>query len=178
MGVSRADGQAGMSATLQRVVANCPTPVLLLSRDPSTTAIRPPIGTIAVPASSTRTGRAAQDVAFAFAAHIDADVHAIHVVTTPPPHGGDATPVRADDDDMLAGSTTIAAAFGRTATLHRAHGPMPGRALAAPADRVGADMIVMGVDADRGADRVFVGYDAEYLLSHARQTVALVILPH
>lgn len=169
-----------MSSALHRLLAQCPVPVLLISRSPTAVSIEPPIRRIVVPSLGTRTGRAAQDIAFALAARFDAEAHAIHVVATPAPDGVSlATPgLFASGDEMLAGSAVIAASFGRTATLHRAHGTMPGMELVRHAVRVDADMLVAGVDPYRSGDRAVLGYDAAYVLGHVRQTVALIILPH
>jgi nucleotide-binding universal stress UspA family protein len=127
----------------------------------------------------TRVGRAAQDVAFALAEHIDADVDAVHVVTKPQRVGvAAADPASSlSGDDLLAESADVAASFGRKATLYRAHGNMLAHELIDHAERVGADMLVAGVDLSSSDDRAFLGYDAEYLLQHARQMVALVIFP-
>lgn len=175
LGMSHAEHAHGMSATLQRILAHTPVPVLLLSRSPSADTIKPPLRTIVVPSLSTRAGRAAQDVAFALGAAVDARVHAIHVVATPGPGGAGAATTTGDQ--LLAGSAAIAASFGHRASLHRAYGTMPGRELVTHAHDTGADMIVAGVDPERADDRVFLGYDAEHLLAHAPQTVALVIMP-
>jgi nucleotide-binding universal stress UspA family protein len=179
LGMTHGVGGSGMSATLERIIARATLPVLLISRSPGAVAVEPPIRHITVPSTGTRAGRAAQDVAFALAERLGAQAHAVHVVATPAPAGLDpaglASPT--SSDQMLATSADVAAGFGQTATLHRAHGMMLGQELVRHAERVDADVIVAGVDLHTSGDRAFIGYDAEYPLGHARQTVALVPLP-
>jgi len=179
LGMTHGVGGSGMSPTLERIIARSRVPVLLISRSPVTVSMEPPIRHIAVPSTGTRSGRAAQDVAFALAEQVQAQAHAIHVVATPAPPGLDPAGLASltSGDEMLARSADIAAGFGQTATLHRVHGTMLGQELLRHAQRVEADTIVAGVDLHTSGDRAFIGYDAEYLLGHASQTVALVLLP-
>jgi Kef-type K+ transport system membrane component KefB len=179
LGMTHGVGGSGMSPILERIIARSRVPVLLISRSPAAVSVEPPIRHIAVPSTGTRSGRAAQDVAFALAEQVHAQAHAIHVVATPAPPGLDPAGLASltSGDEMLARSADIAAGFGQTATLHRAHGTMLGQELLRHAQRVDADMIVAGVDLHTSGDRAFIGYDAEYLLGHASQTVALVLLP-
>lgn len=180
LGMTHGVGGTGMSSTLERIIARSTVPVLLISRSPSAVSVEPPIRHIAVPSLGSRSGRAAQDVAFVLADQFEAQAHAVHVVATPTPAGLDPAGLasQTSGDEMLARSADIAAAFGQTATLHRAHGAMLGQELLRHADRVDADLIVAGVEVHASGDRAFIGYDAEYLLGHATQTVALVLLPH
>jgi nucleotide-binding universal stress UspA family protein len=179
LGMTHGIGGSGMSETLERIVARSTVPVLLISRSPAAMSMEPPIRRIVVPSTGTRSGRAAQDVAFALAEQMRAQAHAIHVVATPAPPGLDAAGLASltSGDEMLARSADIAAGFGQTATLHRAHGTMVGQELLRHAGRVQADVIVAGVDLHTSHDRAFIGYDAEYLLGHATQTVALILIP-
>lgn len=179
LGMTHGQGATTMSETLQRVIAGSPVPMLLVSRSRHAVSMEPPIRRITVPSLSTRLGRAAQDVAFSLAEGVGAQVHAVHMVATPSPAGLDldGQPWRTSGDAMLARSADIAARFGQTASLSRTPGSMTGRALLRHAESVGADMIVFGVEPFTAGDRAFIGYDAEYLLEHARQTVALIIFP-
>lgn len=179
LGMTHGIGGSGMSETLERIIARSTVPVLLISRSPAAVSMEPPIRHIAVPSTGTRCGRAAQDVAFALAEQMQAQAHAIHVVATPAPPGLDpAGPASlTSGDEMLARSADIAARFGQTATLHRTHGTMLGQELLRHAERVQADMVVAGVDLHTSGDRAFIGYDAEYLIGHANQTVALILFP-
>lgn len=179
LGMTHGLGATSMSATLQRVIAGSPVPVLLISRSRDAVSMEPPIRRIAVPSLSTRIGRAAQDIAFSLAEHIEAQVHAVHVVATEAPVGldRDGGAWRTSGDAMLARSADIAASFGQTASLSRTQGTMTGREVLRHADDVDADMIVFGVEPYTAGDRAFLGYDAEHLLEHARQTVALIIFP-
>ncbi len=179
LGMTHGAGGAGMSPTLERVIARSPVPVLVISRSPDAVAMEPPIRHIAVPSTGTRSGRAAQDIAFALAARMGAQTHVVHVVATPTPVGPDPSVGVSgiSGDEMLARAADIAAGFGQTATLHRAHGTMPGLELLRYAERVDADMVVAGVELYTSGDRAFIGYDAEYLLKHAKRTVALILLP-
>jgi nucleotide-binding universal stress UspA family protein len=177
--MTRGAGATRMSATLQRVIARSPVPVLLVSRSRDAVAMEPPIRRIAVPSLGTRSGRAAQDIAFAVAERSEAQVHAVHVVTTDAPAelDPDGGAWRTSGDDALAGSADIAARFGQTAALTRTQGTTTGRELLRHADDVAADLIVFGVEPLAAGDRAFLGYDAEHVLERARQTVALIILP-
>jgi nucleotide-binding universal stress UspA family protein len=180
LGMTRGDGDGSLSRTLERVLATSPVPVLLISQGPGAVSFHPRISRIVVSALGTRVGRAAQDVAFALAEQVDADVDAIHVVTKPERVGVAATDSASSlsGDDLLAESADVAASFGRKATLHQTHGTNQAHEMLDHAERVGADMLVAGVNLSASEDRAFLGYDAEYLLQHARQTVALVIFPN
>jgi Kef-type K+ transport system membrane component KefB len=179
LGMTHGERGGTLSRTLERVLAASPVPVLLISQGPGAVSFEPHIRRILVSAITTRVGRAAQDVAFVLAERLDADVDAVHVVTTPEPVGiGPSDPASSlSGEELLADTADIAASFGRTAALYRAHGNMPAQQLLDHAERSGADLIVAGVDLSTSDDRAFLGYDAEYLLKHARQTVALVIFP-
>jgi nucleotide-binding universal stress UspA family protein len=79
--------------------------------------------------------------------------------------------------EALEDSADIAASFGRTASLYWAQGTMPARELLDRAESSGAELVVAGVELSKTEDRVFLGYDAEYLLRYAPQTVALIVYP-
>jgi nucleotide-binding universal stress UspA family protein len=180
LGMTRGQGTGTMSRTLERVLAASPVPVLLISQGPGAVSFQPRIRRIVVSAMGTRVGRAAQDVAFALAEQMDAEVDAVHVVTKPERVGVAAADSASSlsGDDLLADSAGVAASFGRKATLHQTHGNNQAHEMLDHADRVGADVLVAGVNLSASEGRAFLGYDAEYLLQHARQTVALVIFPN
>jgi Kef-type K+ transport system membrane component KefB/nucleotide-binding universal stress UspA family protein len=179
LGMTRGGGTSAMSPTLHRVIARSPVPVLLVSRSRAVDTVEQAIRHVVVPSTGTRTGRAAQDVAFATAARLGAQAHAVHVVATPstrePDLAGVGVPM--SGDELLAASAHIAAGFGQTAALHRAHGSLPAEELLRHADRVDADLIVAGAESHISGDRVFLGYNAEYLLAHSTRTLVLVLLP-
>jgi Kef-type K+ transport system membrane component KefB len=179
LGMTRGSGTAAMSPTLHRVIARSPVPVLLVSRGRAVATVEPEIRHIVVASTGTRTGHAAQDIAFAAAARFGARAHAVHVVASSSPREPDLADVVAPSsgDELLAASAHIAAGFGQTATLHRAHGTMPAQELLRHADRVDADLIVAGAESHVPGDRVFLGYNAEHLLAHSTRTLALVLLP-
>jgi Kef-type K+ transport system membrane component KefB len=178
VGMTHGEDGAGLSRTLERVLAGSPVPVLLVSQGPRAMLVNHEIRRIVVPATGTRVGRAAQEVAFALAGSLNAEVDAVHVVADELPVGVSATgPTSLMGVEALEDSADIAASFGRTASLYWAQGTMPARELLDRAESSGAELVVAGVELSKTEDRVFLGYNAEYLLRYAPQTVALIVYP-
>jgi nucleotide-binding universal stress UspA family protein len=177
LGMTHAEDGAQLSRTLERVLASSPVPVLLVSQGPRAMSLDPQIRRIVVPATGTRVGRAAQDVAFTLAESLNAEVDAVHVVAEEPVGVGAGGSSSLSGVDALEDSADLAASFGRTPSLYWTQGTMPARELVDRAESAGADLVVAGVELSKSDDRVFLGYNAEYLLRHAPQTVALIVYP-
>ena len=178
LGMTHGDDGAALSRTLERIVAASPVPVLLVSQGPRALSLDPEIRRIVVPAMSTRVGRAAQDVAFALAERVNAEVDAVHVAAEHEPVGvGAGDPPPPTGVEALEDTAEIAASFGRKPSLYWAQGTTPVQELVDRAERSAADLVVAGVELAKSEDRAFLGYDAEYLLRNAPQTVALIIFP-
>ena len=177
LGMTHGEDGAQLSRTLERVLASSPVPALLVSQGPRAISLDPEIRRIVVPATGTRVGRAAQDVAFTLAKSLNAEVDAVHVVADEPIGVGAAGSSSLSGVDALEDSADLAASFGRTPSLYWTQGTMPARELVDRAESAGADLVVAGVELSKSDDRVFLGYNAEYLLRYAPQTVALIVYP-
>jgi nucleotide-binding universal stress UspA family protein len=177
LGMTHGGDDLRLSRTLERVLAASPVPVLLVSQGAQALALDPDIRRIVVPATGTRVGRAAQQVAFALAETVNADVDAVHVVAEPTAVRVGAGPSSMSGVEALEDSADLAASFGRTASLYWAQGRLPAQELVDRADSSDADLVIAGVELSTSDDRVFLGYNAEYLLRHATQTVALIVFP-
>lgn len=178
LGMTHGDHGTHLSRTLERVLAASTVPVLLVRQGAQAMALDPEIRRIVVPATGTRVGRAAQDVAFALAERVNADVEAVHVVAQHEPvAAGVAASASRSGVQELEDSADIGAGFGRVPSLHWTQGALPAQELVSRAESLAADLLVAGVELSKSDDRVFLGYNAEHLLQHARQTVALVIYP-
>lgn len=169
-----------LSRTLADLLSDCPVPVLLVRHPHDPDASDRPFRRLVVPATGTRAGRAAQEVAFTAAERAGAGVEVVHVVNRPdrppvPAGGSGSAFTRAAD--VLEQARDLAERFGQQPVLHTRRGPGTAEELVTTADEVGADLIVLGTELRMSQSRPFLGHGAEYVLDHAAQTVALVVLP-
>lgn len=177
-------GADTVSPVLRDVLAGCPVPILLVKKgrdlDPHVPDL--PINRIMVPATGTKVGQAAQEVAYTLAARVDATVDVVHVVSRPDkvPEPVVAPTGNPPDDSvsgMLDEARELAGKFGRSVTSHKRMGPSVGMELALTADETAADLLVLGATVRSYSGRPFLGHGVEYLLEHAEQTVLVVVFP-
>lgn len=166
-----------LSPVLRRLLTGSRVPLLVVRRGPRAGTF----GRLLVPATGTRVGRAAEEVAYALAARCDAEVDVLHVVSrsdrlalaawqglaglAPGQHG------------VVQRSLELAATFGRAATGFTRMGVAASETLLTTASERGADTIVLGASARALGDDAFLGHGTEYLLEHSEQTLILVVFP-
>lgn len=129
---------------------------------------------------SAHSGRAL-DRALELARTVGAEVHALHTCPLLAYALGDEHPdapdfehrVHARVDEELARLRERVAASGATLHTHRVDGS-PGPQVAAFADQIGADLIVVGTHGRTGFDRVLLGSVAERVLRLAHVPVLAV----
>ena len=183
-------GSHRLSEPIQRVIAACPVPLLLVRRgervrdaaDLDGRALR----RVLVGVTGTVAGRAAEEVAFGLANRLDGRVRAVHVLQRSGERDGSATgaAVGAGEEPdgpgarQLARVRTAATAFGvRDLTVAVAEGPAAADELGRAAEAWQADVVVVGTVLRAVDDRPFLGHGTEWLLENARQTVVVVALP-
>lgn len=179
-----------LSPTLRRVMLRSPVPVLLVRHGVAGAAWDGSVSRIVVPATGTRDGRAAEEVAFALAISDGAAVDLVHVVSRSD-RGTDAradeavltrllagvTPARQPVEGVLASSMTRAERFGVTSSVHIRSGSSASAELIALADQLGADVMVVSAQVRDTEGELFLGHGTEYLLEHASQTLVVVLFP-
>jgi Kef-type K+ transport system membrane component KefB len=178
--------EQGVSPVLQSVLASCSVPMLLVrhgrtSSDHRTAA--PDISDlrrILVPATGTRTGRAAQEIAYTLASNARAGVHVVHVVDRPDhverPEGPAAV-ASSSADHVLAEAVRLASRFGLEVSADTQAGTAVGLELVRAADAADADLIVVAGQVRSYEGRPFLGHVVEYLMEHARQIVVVLVFP-
>ncbi len=170
-----------ISTTLRGLLSACPVPLLLVKagRDLDPDADGLPFRRIMVPATGTKVGQAAQEVAYTLAERLDAGVDVVHVVSRPDRLPEPAMVGAAGDTvvGMLAEAQTLASKFGRDVNPLTRNGPSVGMELAITAHETGADLLVLGAKVRSYSGQPFLGHGIEYLLEHAEQTVVVVVFP-
>jgi Kef-type K+ transport system membrane component KefB/nucleotide-binding universal stress UspA family protein len=176
-----------ISPALQQVLSGCPVPMLLVRQArsdgggptlPSGVADLAP-RRVLVPATGTRTGQAAQEIAYTLSGNCNADVRVVHVVDRPDRErtgawrGGDASPAQ----QVLAQAVRLAARFGLAAQPDTRTGTAVGLELVKAADEADADVIVVGTQVRSYQGRPFLGHVVEYLMEHANQVVVVLLFP-
>jgi Kef-type K+ transport system membrane component KefB len=177
-------GGHAISRVLADVLMGSPIPILLVKHGRHVDAEAETLGfaRVLVPSIGTRAGLAAEEIAYTLAASTDAAVEVVHVVNRLDGGGGRtgvavvAPPSRVVDG-LLARSRTLAAKFGRDASVQIRTGTVVGPELAIAADEAGADLIVLGARLRAYAGQPFLGHGVEWLLEHSSQTVVVVVLP-
>lgn len=184
LGMTEADvGGAGPSSMLEDVIACCPVPMLLVRHGRNLDPHRAlAFNRILVPATGTRDGQAAQEVAYTLGTRSGAQVEVVHVVDRP-----DHRPAivwidgRAQEvgpaAGILAQADDLARQFGCRVRTSSRTGPAVGRELTGAADELGAELIVLGARVRLHGGRPFLGHSVEYVVEHARQTVLVVLFP-
>lgn len=168
-----------LSATLRRLLADSTVPVLVV-RSPRG-AVVTPFQRIIVPATGTRHGRAAEEVAYALAAGADAAVEVVHVVGRSDHlvlsawRGTDEPNPAARG--LLARSVALASQFGRTASATIRTGVTTYEGLLDVARERAADTIVTATRLRTVEGEPFLGHGTEYVLEHADRTLVLVVFP-
>lgn len=188
-----------LSPTLRDLLIDSPAPLLLV-RHARAERDRRAYRRLVVPATGTRVGRAAEEVAYTLSAEVGASIDVLHVVSRhdrgpkpqprsrmgslslslgrstrshrEPDGGGDATA-----QGLLAQSIARAERFGVRANGRSLEGVTPYEGVQDVATEVNADAIVLGAQVRRSDGQPFLGHGTEYLLEHAPQTVIVVVFP-
>lgn len=181
-----------LSPTLRKVMARSPVPVLLVRHGLDSKAALPRKGgRIVVPAVGTRTGRAAEEVAFALALSDEAEVDLVHVMSRTDQRRGPAVAQQRQPtgllgrlaeptqpvEGVLASSMARADRFGVQSAAHIRKGASPAEELIRAADHAGADILVTSAIVRDTDSELFLGHGTEYLLEHAQQTLMVVLFP-
>lgn len=169
-----------LSATLQDVLAGVSVPTLIVrAGDVGDEGLR--FGRIMTPATGTRFGRAAEELAFEMASRAGAEVDLVHVVNRSDRvltalwlGGADDHPVARE---VLSRASELADRFGATTqTLTRVGSSMHEQLLEA-ADERNADFVILAAPVRSVANQPFLGHGIEFLLEHASQTLAVIAFP-
>lgn len=173
-------GTHQLSAPLREMLSGSPVPLLIVRReqrrqpadDEDYRILRFP--RILVPATGTPAGRAAEELAYTIAERVDAEVDVVHVMS----RRDRAAVGEPSAEGQLTRALSLAQRFGRGASPVLRVGSVASEEIIACADDRGVDLIVIGAQLRRQEDgRPFLGHGAEFVLEHARQTVAVVVLP-
>lgn len=170
-------GSHQLSEPVQRVIADCPVPLLLVRRgehiSDAADLAGNPFRRVLLGITGTRPGQAAEEVAFRITGRYAARLLAIHVVT----RGEEGTTVPPAVERQLARVRESADAYGARGVFQARRAPMAADELLRTAEEWQADTIVIGATVRPIDGRPFLGHGTEWLFEHARQTVIGVVLP-
>ncbi len=180
LGVSEnVTGTHALSPRLQRIVAASPIPTLLVRRGRRDTDLHAPYRSVLVPVTGTRTGRAAEEIAYSMASRSGAEVHAMHV--TPPmepwPLARRGARTLGRVATQLDRTRDLSRRLGVDANVVVRDGDATAQALADAADEHGCDVIVVGTEVRAAGGELFLGHGVERLLDESDQTVVVVLWP-
>jgi Kef-type K+ transport system membrane component KefB len=169
-----------LSATLQDLLSGVAVPTLIVrAGDVGDEGLR--FGRIITPATGTRFGRAAEELAFEMAARAGAEVHLVHVVNRSDRMlaalwrgGADDHPVARE---VLQRATELAGRFGASTQTSTRVGSSMHEQLLEAADERDADFVILAAPVQSVAGQPFLGHGIEFLLEHARQTLAVIAFP-
>lgn len=173
-------GTHQLSTPLREMLSGSPVPLLIVRRgqrrpladDENYRRLR--FQRILVPAIGTPAGRAAEELAYTIAERLDAEVDAVHVVS----RRDRAAVEEPSAEGQLTRAVSLAQRFGRGASPVLRVGSTASEEIIECANDRGADLLVIGAQLRRHQDgRPFLGHGAEFVLEHAPQTVAVVVLP-
>lgn len=184
LGMSTSPGQ-GLSPVLQSILVSCPVPMLLVKQGRLGSGRRlgadlpPDIAPrrILVPATGTRTGQAAQEIAYTLARHAEAAVQVVHVIDRPDHVDAEHAEPPSPADRVLAEAVELASKFSLDVTAATRVGTSVGLELVSAADEARTDLIVVGAQVRSYDGTPFLGHIVEYLMEHARQTVVVLVFP-
>jgi Kef-type K+ transport system membrane component KefB/nucleotide-binding universal stress UspA family protein len=174
--MSNSDG--AFSTDLGRIAMGFEGPLALTIAGSGTTALSAKYFNVLVPVNGTEASRRGAEIAFALSPAKDGKVTALHVaqragVATPARHGGGAR--RKSEKAVLDDITALAKRYGydqiQTAVRTKA---VPDSAIIAEAERVGADLIVIGASR-RVGDRFYLGQTVSSVLSQWKGAIVLVV---
>jgi Kef-type K+ transport system membrane component KefB/nucleotide-binding universal stress UspA family protein len=170
-------GSHELSAPIQRVLAETPIPLLLVRRGRHIHSERDldgrEIRRILLGVTGTKPGRAAEELAFRLSVAFDAEVLAVHVVTS----GEDTAEASPAAERQLARVTAVGTGFGSGSHVQARRGAVPADELVEAAREWRADTIVLGATLRPVDGRPFLGHGTEWLLEHATETVISVVFP-
>ncbi|HEX2028609.1 MAG TPA: cation:proton antiporter [Nitriliruptorales bacterium] len=170
-------GSHELSATLQALLANSPSPVLMVRRgtdlDPDDGFAELDLRRILVPVTGTLAGRGAEEVAYTLGGRLDIHVDAVHVVKRRDRRrGGQAEPSARRQLDR---ARDLSQRMGGGASLVLRTRTTAHEEIVRAADEHDSDLIVLGAELRSHEDRPFLGHGTEYVLEHARQTVIVMV---
>jgi nucleotide-binding universal stress UspA family protein len=167
---------------VDEVIQGSPCPLLVVSSreddDPTVRVNRLCGSRILVPTSGTEADRYAAEVAFAMAAHGEAEVDLVHVVSRPQHElrmGADEAIQRAVKigEDIVAKTSALGKALGVTVNADVLVANHPEEAIVERAEH-GADLVVMASGRKQATHRAFFGHRIDHVIAHARCPVAVV----
>jgi len=174
---------------VDELLAACPLPVIMVRRGARIDPMAPlAFRRILVPAVGTRPGRAAQEMAFAFARRLDVPVLIAHVVTLPTLD--QLAYLRADGgpegerieqaevaERVVEEARKLADEMGvRSVPLIRTAVSAPEGILALARERR-VDLLVLAASVRELTGRPFLGHGVEHLLQESESTVVVVTVP-
>jgi Kef-type K+ transport system membrane component KefB len=177
-----------VSPVVDQLLAASPLPVVMVRRGVDTDPEgRPRFRRILVPAVGTRTGRAAQEVAYSVARRLDARVLIAHVVTIPSPgqalayaraeraaSGGERAKMA---ERVVEEAWELARVMGaRAETAIRSRLSAPDAILDLARER-GVDLLVLAANLRQFSGRPFLGHGVEYLLERSPGAIVVVTVP-
>jgi Kef-type K+ transport system membrane component KefB len=180
-----------VSPVVDQLLAASPLPVIMVRRGVATDPEAPPaFRRILVPAAGTRSGRAAQELAYRLARPLGAEVLIAHVLTLPSPAqefayaraaGAERDDARGAREDVaervVEEARALAAEMGvRAEAVIRTATSTPETLLALARER-GVDLLVLAASVRELTGRPFLGHGVEYLLAQSPGTVIVVALP-
>ena len=169
-------GSHRLSDPIQRVIVDCPVPLLLVRRgervrdavDLEGRALR----RVLVGVTGTVAGRAAEEVAFGLVNRLDGRLMGVHVLQ------GSGDDPEGPGTRQVNRVRTAAAAYGVTdASVAVRGGTVAADELQRAAAEWQADVIVVGTTVRAVEGRPFLGHGTESLLETSPQTVVVVVLP-
>ncbi len=170
-----------VSPVVDGLLAASELPLIVVRASADVDADRPlSFRRVLVPAIGTRTGRAAQEVAFSLAKRLGAEVILAHVVSLPSSLSV-REPAR-DEQFSLAASVveearSLAAEFGAHAVPAIARSASVPEEILALARARDADLIVLAANVRQASGRPFLGHGVEHILEHSPVPVVVVTTP-
>jgi len=169
-----------LSATLRHLLAAVPVPTLIVrAGDLGEGGLR--FGRVVTPATGTRFGRAAEELAFELAARAGAAVDLVHVVDRSDRvldaiwlGGAGGHPVARG---MLQRAEDLARRFGASTEAITKVGSSLHEQLLEAAEEREADFVIVAAPIRSVDGQPFLGHGVEFLLEHVRQTLAVIAFP-
>jgi Kef-type K+ transport system membrane component KefB/nucleotide-binding universal stress UspA family protein len=169
-----------VSPVVDGLLAASPVPVIMVRASAAIDASAPlTFRRVLVPAIGTRPGRAAQEVAFALARRLSAEVILAHVVSAPAAFAGRGL----EREEQLALAASVVEEARALASELGAHtvpaiatsGSVP-EALLVLARSRGVDLIVLAANVRQASARPFLGHGVEHILEHSPIPVVVVTM--
>lgn len=183
-------GESYVSGLVDDLLSELRIPLVMVRRARNTGGRLPGIFARAlVPVAGSRSSRASMEVAGNLSARLGTQLTLSHVVYRdgPVPAGGildrfrEGAFPKQDDDDVadrvLAQASAQAQELRANFETETRFANSPGAAIVRHASQIDADLIVIGAELRHLEEKGYLGPNVEYVLEHAEQTVAVVVLP-